>query len=84
MIVLVLCIRQAACHVSLVPQECKDQALNVLDVVKEKVISDIGIFEAQVRLDRLRGALEGEEKMEECAVCLEAIDEKSAIVLRTC
>lgn len=83
---LILRVRQSCCHSSLVPQEATERALQVLNIVQEKAARDIEIDfeEAEELLERLRGGFVGMEQLEECAICLEAIGQESARILRTC
>eukprot|EP00977_Amphora_coffeiformis_P014894 scaffold4244_cov167-Amphora_coffeaeformis.AAC.7 len=84
-IVLILRVRQAACHARLIPDECTEQAKEVLELIHQKSErEEMDVEEAEELLDRLRGAFEGEEKLEECTVCYESIGQESAMVLRTC
>jgi len=82
---LILRVRQAACHTSLIPPGCAERATKVLDIIRQKAVrEEIDVEEVEELLDRLRGAFEGDEKVEECAVCFESIGQDSAMVLRTC
>ena len=85
-IVSILRVRQASCHASLVPPDCRDRASEVLDKVKKWGKEQMDVTEAEELLERLRGAFGGmeSEKIDECAVCFESIGEDSAVVLRAC
>ena len=83
-IALILRVRQASCHASLIPPEVKERAEEVLKYVTERTKNEMDVFEAEELLQRLRGVLEDSEQLEECAVCFESIDEESAVVLRSC
>lgn len=82
-IALILRVRQAACHASLVPPECTERAAEVLNLIRQKA-QPMDVEEAEDLLDGLRGAFEGEDKLEECLVCFEGISQESAMVLRPC
>lgn len=83
-IALILRVRQAACHASLIPPDVAERSRDILKLVRDKGVSEIDVEEAEELLDRLRGAFEGLEKLDECAVCFEGIGEDSARVLRPC
>jgi SWI/SNF-related matrix-associated actin-dependent regulator of chromatin subfamily A3 len=59
--------------------------MEILERLRGQANKDMNVEEAEDLLQRLRGAfVEGVEKLEECAVCFEPLEEESAVVLRTC
>lgn len=83
-IALILRVRQASCHASLVPPECKEKAEQILGTIQEKGTREMDIEEAEKLLIKLQGAFEGGEIFDKCAVCLEALDAEGAVILRDC
>jgi SWI/SNF-related matrix-associated actin-dependent regulator of chromatin subfamily A3 len=80
---LLLRVRQACCHAELVPLERRQNATEVFEEVKRRGLDNMTEEECEVLLDRIRGTFQQEE-LQECAVCFEAMEEESAVILRTC
>ena len=81
---LLLRVRQACCHADLVPIDRRARAVAVFDEIKSKgVESNLDPEEAEELLAKLQGTFE-ENALEECVVCLNEMEEESAIILRTC
>jgi SNF2 family DNA or RNA helicase len=78
----VLRVRQSCCHASLVPEERREAASEILKMAKENG-GLLNPEDAEVLLERLRATFQ-EEPLHECPVCMEEIAQDTAIVLKTC
>lgn len=76
---LVLRIRQACNHLSLIPGTYRQHALEF----KESDVPLLGKEEGSTLLSHLQGTFRSSEVVE-CAVCLNELDEKEAVILRKC
>jgi hypothetical protein len=63
--------------------ERRQNATEVFEEVKRVGLDNMTEEECEVLLDRIRGTFQQEE-LQECAVCFEAMEEESAVILRTC
>jgi hypothetical protein len=81
---LLLRVRQACCHAELVPLERRQNATEVVELVKRRGgLDNMTEEECEALLAKIRGTFEQEE-LQECAVCFGEMEEDSAIILRTC
>jgi hypothetical protein len=80
---LLLRVRQACCHADLVPIERRQNATEVFEEVKRRGLDNMTEEECEALLDRIRGTFQQEE-LQECAVCMNEMEEESAVILRTC
>jgi SNF2 family DNA or RNA helicase len=84
---LVLRIRQASCHASLIPRHRREDAQKTLEsIMRQKELSghmELDPLLAQELLDKLKGAIEEDEETE-CAICFEPLDPENAVILRKC
>lgn len=78
---LVLRIRQACVHMSLVPEEYRRRAHLQLEHLKKS--TGLGREEGEQLLEFLKGAF-GDAPLVECAVCLDEMEEDNAVILRSC
>lgn len=90
---LVLRVRQACCHGGLIPAEDRVAAKRFCNDLNGVDIALLDQDEGKRLFEKLVHALTGgrkdnnwnrEGEEEECAVCLENLDEETAIILRTC
>lgn len=81
---LILRVRQSCCHGGLVPEERRENAMQVYDMVKKADLSTLDPDIAQQLLDKLRGIIGEEAEGSECAVCLEVLEEENVMILKTC
>jgi hypothetical protein len=77
----VLRVRQACCNGTLVPEERREAATEILQMAKER--GGLDPEDAEELLERLRATFQ-DEPLLECPVCMEEIAQDSAVVLRTC
>jgi SNF2 family DNA or RNA helicase len=80
---LLLRVRQACCHADLVPIERRQNANAVFEEVKRRGLDNMTEEECEALLDRIRGTFQQEE-LQECAVCMNEMEEESAVILRKC
>ena len=82
---LVLRVRQACCHGGLVPDEYRENAMRVYEMVGKSDLSTLDPDIAAQLLSMLQGVFGKDSEPSECAVCLEALEEenisKSSVVL---
>jgi SNF2 family DNA or RNA helicase len=83
MLELVLRVRQACCHGGLVPEERRENATRVFEEVKRIGLDNMTEDECEALIEKIRGTFQQEE-LQECAVCMNEMEEESAIILRSC
>ena len=75
-------IRQACCSSVLVPKERLERAEQVLAELQGRDGKALSAEEGKALLDKLKGTFE--EQDVECAICLCEMEEKQAVILRSC
>jgi SNF2 family DNA or RNA helicase len=75
-------LRQACCCGTLVPKERLLAAEQVLAIVRKK--DKLTAEEGHELLEKLKGVLENEDEIPECAICMEELVTAQAVVLRQC
>jgi SWI/SNF-related matrix-associated actin-dependent regulator of chromatin subfamily A3 len=82
---LILRIRQACCSGRMVPKERWQQAMRVVeDLEKRSKGKPVSADEGVALLAKLKGVFDEQESSCECCICLEDMQEDSAVILRTC
>jgi DNA repair protein RAD5 len=83
MLALVLRVRQSCFHLDIIDEEFLKNARDCLERSANSGGSALDAAEGERLLDFLRGAFR-KSKIVECAVCLDEMEEDSAVILRTC
>jgi SNF2 family DNA or RNA helicase len=76
---LILRIRQACNHLSLIPSDYRQRASEL-----RKAIVTLGKEEGTTLLNHLKGVFANADELVECAVCMNELEEKDAVILRKC
>jgi len=79
-------VRQSCCHGGLVPEDRRENAKEVYELVKRSAENaTIDAEVAQQLLDKLRGVMEEDDDGgTECVICLEVLEEENAMILKGC
>jgi SNF2 family DNA or RNA helicase len=84
LLTLVLRIRQSCCHLSLIPQDYRERAMNLegMEGGNAETMNKLSEDEGKTLLTLLNGVIAGPAT--ECAVCFETLEQEDTVILRTC